>query len=285
MESYDLTQNFTMGSLSFAPVHVRIEQLRPVIAAHRHSHTSYEIHYTAQGTGSVTVEGSQYPIAANTLYMTGPDIEHSQFSSTADPVIEYCLYLNCSATRSRDPSDSSLDLFRDTKFWIGEDRQGVFPVLQKLMEEQRHACPGSAQMTEALLRQVIVLLLRSYQANPHSLYQTGGAKKFSASSQYPIVEDAFFYGYQTLQLEDLAALLHLSQRQTQRFLLEHYGMTFSQKRTDARMAAAAQLLLGTRLSILEIAEQVGFSSGEHFSTAFHRYYQQSPSSYRKNNAK
>jgi mannose-6-phosphate isomerase-like protein (cupin superfamily) len=98
MESYDLTQNFKIGCLFVSPVHIRVEQLRPVIPAHRHSHTSYEIHYTAQGSGSVTVEGVQYPVNANTLYVTGPDIEHRQISSVSDPVIEYCLYLNCHQT-------------------------------------------------------------------------------------------------------------------------------------------------------------------------------------------
>ena len=81
--------------------------------------------------------------------------------------------------------------------------------------------------------------------------------------------------------QELAGLLNLSVRQTQRLLLSHFCKTFSQKITEARMAAASQFLNNTRLSITEIAEQLGFSSIEHFSSAFHRYMGCSPSAYRK----
>ena len=97
----------------------------------------------------------------------------------------------------------------------------------------------------------------------------------------PVIEDAFFYRHRTLTLSDLASLLNLSQRQTQRLLRDNFGKTFSQKLTDARMAAASQLLAGTDLSVTEIAERSGYSSIEHFSAAFHRRMGCSPRAYRK----
>ena len=97
------------------------------------------------------------------------------------------------------------------------------------------------------------------------------------------MEDAFFYRYPTLRLADLAAMLNLSPRQVQRFLLSHYGKSFTQKRADAQMAAAAELLRSTNLSVTQIAEQTGFSSVEHFSTAFRRYYLCSPTAFRRQN--
>ena len=75
--------------------------------------------------------------------------------------------------------------------------------------------------------------------------------------------------------------MNLSERQTQRLLQQNFGKTFSQKLTDARMAAAAQLLEGTDLSVTQIAERSGYSSIEHFSTAFRRRMGCSPREYRK----
>lgn len=98
----------------------------------------------------------------------------------------------------------------------------------------------------------------------------------------PVVEDAFFYRYRTLTLADLAASLHLSIRQTQRLLKRSFGKTFSQKLSEARIAAAAQFLLDTRLSVTEIGERTGFSSIEHFSSSFKRFTGVSPTQYRKN---
>ena len=78
-----------------------------------------------------------------------------------------------------------------------------------------------------------------------------------------------------------AGLLSLSVRQTQRLLLSYFGKTFSQKLTEARMAAAYQFLENTRLSVTEIAGLLGFSSIEHFSAAFHRNAGCSPRAWRK----
>ena len=44
METYDFSHSFALGSLLISPVHVRMETLPPLIAAHRHANASYEIH-------------------------------------------------------------------------------------------------------------------------------------------------------------------------------------------------------------------------------------------------
>ena len=92
METYEFSNSFELGPLLIAPVHVRIEQLRPVIAAHTHSNTSYEIHYTERGRGQVTIDGIRRSVEPDTLYITGPGIVHAQRSDPANPVTEYCLY-------------------------------------------------------------------------------------------------------------------------------------------------------------------------------------------------
>ena len=47
------------------------------------------------------------------------------------------------------------------------------------------------------------------------------------------------------------------------------------------MSAAALLLSDPRKKIAEIAESLGYSSAEHFSSTFRRYYNLSPRDYRK----
>lgn len=280
METYELMQTFKIGGLVITPVHARIELLRPMIAAHRHSHSSYEIHYTVSGKGTAIVEGGRYPVYENVLYVTGPDVEHAQLSDPADPVIEYCLYLNCRKSKGV-AEDSPVNLFSETKFWFGEDTEGVAEVLKRVICEQREMHSDNQEMTEALLRQVIVLLTRTYRRNSNRPQIQKKADIPSEARVYPAIEDAFFYGHSTLSLDDLAQMLHLSHRQTQRFLKEHYGMTFSEKRTEARMAAAAQMLVNTDMTVAGVAEKVGFSSGEHFSNAFRRHFHVAPGKYRE----
>ena len=279
METYEFSHAFTMGTLLVTPVHVRIEVLRPVIAAHRHSNTSYEIHYAAGGHGTVTIDGVTRPVVPDTLYVTGLGLEHAQVSPPEAPIEEYCLYLDCQRTARR--ADDPLALFADTAFWMGQDEGRVFPLLRQLIEENRAPQPDTREMSETLLRQIILTLTRMYRQRQQPGAATAPAPALTRAGFMPIIEDAFFYRHRDLTLRDLSALLNLSERQTQRLLQRHFGKTFSQKLTEARMAAASQHLLTTALSVTEISERLGFSSIEHFSAAFRREMGCSPRQYRQ----
>ena len=172
--------------------------------------------------------------------------------------------------------------FQQTGFWIGANSWKIGTLLSDLLEERRAVRPDMEEMTEALIRQIVVVMNRSCREFADDAPNASGSAEILDESRfYPLVEDAFFYHYQTLRLSDLARMLNLSSRQVQRFLLNHYGKSFTQKRVDAQMAAAAELLRSSQLSITEIGEKTGFSSVEHFSTAFRRYYHCSPSAFRR----
>lgn len=278
METYEFSNVFELGDLQIAPVHVRIEQLRPVIAAHTHSNTSYEIHYTRQGRGTVTIDGVSRPVEADTLYITGPGVVHSQVSEPASPIVEYCLYLNCRRVSHR---DDPFALFAETAFWMGRDEGRLLPLLEQLIEENRRLQPGAAEMSETILKQIIILLTRMYRQDAAVAPAPTPTPLLTRAGLMPIIEDAFFYRFRTLTLTDLSRLLNLSTRQTQRLLQQNFGKTFSQKLTEARMAAASQYLLNTELSVTEISERTGFSSIEHFSAAFRRFTGRSPRMFRR----
>ena len=282
METYEFSSVFELGALRVSPVHVRIEQLPPIIAAHTHSNTSYEIHYARQGRGTVIIDGMSHPVEADTLYITGPGVVHAQVSESANPIVEYCLYLNC---RRMAHWDDPFALFAETAFWMGRDEGRLLPLMEQLIAENRNPQPGGAEMSESLLKQIIILLTRMYRQDADVKTQPSPAPLLTRAGLMPIIEDAFFYRYRTLTLSDLSRLLNLSTRQTQRLLQQNFGKTFSQKLTEARMAAASQYLLNTELSVTEIGERTGFSSIEHFSAAFRRFTGLSPREYRKQKGK
>ena len=279
METYEFSNTFEIDALVIAPVHVRIEQLRPIIAAHRHSNVSYEIHYTERGRGTVTVDSREYDVSPGTLYITGPGILHAQHSGEFDPITEYCLYLNC--RRVPKASEAAVSRFADTLFWMGEDNGRIFPLLKQLAEENRHVQSDTWAMSETILRQIIIQLGRMYRSGDAQPQPNSRAPALTLAGLMPIIEDAFFYRYRSLTLQELAGLLNLSVRQTQRLLQSRFGKTFSQKLTEARMAAAFQFLTNTDLSITQIGERLGFSSIEHFSAAFRRFAGCAPSRYRR----
>ena len=131
---------------------------------------------------------------------------------------------------------------------------------------------------EALLRQLFVKLVRSYEK---TMSNKASVRPHSTDKTSVIIEEYFLYQYRSLSLEDLAKRLGLSTRQTERLLQKQYGKTFLQKKTEARMSAAAILLSNAECSITSIAEELGYSSIEHFTSAFRNYYATSPRQYRK----
>lgn len=280
----DLDIKFTMEHLSFYPIHIVCERFLRSIPSHSHSDNGYEIHYIPEGRGKAKIDQVVYQIVPNTLYVTGPHIEHEQIPDKEDPMIEYCIYLKLEKRKQdskKEKPSSYLKLFEDTTFWFGQDSQNIHTLMQQIFSELEKKHTAYQKQVEILLSQLIVSLVRNYENNQDIQSQTKPSDL--AYSKYFIIEEYFLYEYQDLSLETLASRLGLSPRQTQRLLNQHYGKNFQQKRTEARMSAAAILLADPNKRITEIALNLGYSSVEHFSAAFIRYYHISARQYRKIN--
>lgn len=88
-------------------------------------------------------------------------------------------------------------------------------------------------------------------------------KEHSVPIQDPslIVEEFFSRRYnQEVTVADLARELMLSEKQTQRLVLEHMGKTFRKELTARREEVARQLLQTGNYTLAQVAEYVGFRS-------------------------
>lgn len=151
--------------------------------------------------------------------------------------------------------------------------------MKQLFDELEHCYTGYQNQVKLLLSQLLIYLVRNYEQ--HQISQTSFSRNNITESKSIIIEEYFLYEYQSLSLDTLADKLKLSTRQTQRLLMEYYGKSFQQKKTEARMSVAAILLSDKTRSITSIAEDLGYSSIEHFSSAFKNFYQINPREYRK----
>ncbi|WP_251552281.1 response regulator [Neobacillus muris] len=85
-----------------------------------------------------------------------------------------------------------------------------------------------------------------------------------------------------LTLEKAAESLQVSSVYLSRTFKKELGISFVSYITKLRIKKASLLLVSTDLSILEIAEQVGYDTQHYFSTAFKKEVGVSPNQYRKN---
>lgn len=279
METYYFSRPFAIGGMNVTPTYVRVEQLQPTIPAHQHSRSSYEFHYCKSGSGKLIVGDESWSVDAGTLYVTGPGVIHAQLGAESDPIIEYCLFLDCK--RLEPAASSCLNLFLQTRFWIGRDGGAICGILEQLLDENRSPGIDAVEITETLLRQFIVRMTRLYRESILASKVSHDSNLSASASYIPMIDDVFCYQCKSLTLSQLSAMLNLSVRQTQRLLRKHFDKTFSQKLTEARMAAAAQLLRNTSASVTEISERLGFSSIEYFSSVFRKFMDCSPREYRR----
>ena len=80
---------------------------------------------------------------------------------------------------------------------------------------------------------------------------------------------------------DLARKCFYNPSYFSRVFKEKFGMTFMEYITKKRLDCAIDLLRNTELSVDEIGHRVGFSDGKSFYHAFARYFNSTPSQYRK----
>lgn len=273
----DLDIKISIDDTIFSALNIVKEQFQRPMPKHSHGSRSYEIHYIPAGYGTVYIDGTAYHIEPNTLYVTGPHIEHEQIPAKENPMTEYCIYFTLQENSS--DADTIAAKFINTYFWFGPDSEDLLSLMEKIFYELAHRYTGYMIQVKALLQQCAVKLVRNYEKNSYS--KTHFSPLNLIDSKYLVVEECLLYEFETITLEKLAKRLGLSTRQTERFIKEYYGKTFRQKKADAKMSMARSLLVDSKLSISQIAERLNFSSIQHFSFAFKKYYGCSASEYKK----
>lgn len=279
LQNLDFT--FTVENI---PVHVlTIALCRQVLHVPFHSHGAgcYELHYIVSGKGEIHLKDGYFHTAPETFYMAGPHIEHSEISHKKEPMVEFCLYFHIdyclpSIISGKKPILSALisqDLILERK------GSCLLSLLEELKEELEKKPFGYGEYICGLLKQIFILCIRSSRS---------AASEGNSSSPQNLVlqksviaEDYFLYEYENLSLRELSRRLGLSTRQTERFLKEFYGQTFLEKRTQARMERALVLLGQPGQTVTSVSNALGYSSPEHFSGAFRKYFGSSPKNFLK----
>ncbi len=85
-----------------------------------------------------------------------------------------------------------------------------------------------------------------------------------------------------IEIQSVADQLRLPYQALYRRFKKITGLSPKEFAERGRMARAEAMLAGDKLSIKEIAHELGYYSASHFSLAFKRFYEQSPTTWREN---
>ena len=82
-------------------------------------------------------------------------------------------------------------------------------------------------------------------------------------------------------LGEVAAALHLGNKQTSRIIYKYFGKSLAELVTEKRLSVASNLLLTTNLPISEVANEANFNSENYFYIQFRKAFGCTPLAYRK----
>lgn len=252
---------------------------------HSHSKNAFELHYVTAGKGFVVLENQTFPLSPGVLYITGPNIAHEQIPDESESLTEFGLFFLISESESNSPL---ADQFIKHDLWLGDAGKKIDALAQAILWEKTNQKPGYRQKIPLLLAELLIECVRNFISDG-KIYDNKlpvPSNKLSVDllqeeNTLLVIDEIFLCRYADITLEQLADSIGLSTRQAQRLLEKNYNKSFSAMKLEARMAAAETLLRNSSLKITEISNRIGYSSIEHFSNAFKKFYGVSPGQYRK----
>jgi AraC-like DNA-binding protein len=257
------------------------------------------VHYVLQGDGSIEWENGNLPIRAGMMVVipkglgkwingVGP-VAHISDASGSCPLtseivrFRACqgsvdLVLGCASVTADVGGTAVFDHLEQPLAVNAAD--AALPLLFKaILAELARPAIGTKVIIEALMKQIVVLLLRSHFAHegPHAaLYlrlttpELGRALvAMTATPQSPH------------SLDSLAALAGMSRSRFAYHFAKAYGRSPMDHLQSVRLKAAARLLRSSDKLVKSIAAAVGFASRSHFSRAFRAEFGIDPTAFRE----
>ena len=241
----------------------------------RHNHAGHELHVILQGAYRLDVGGQTHIVREKEAVLIAPGQYHCLV-----PAAENIERLSVGFAVSGGTLPTELQKAIAGYF--------VFPVTEEIISACRDVLAELSEyrnfsriMVEIQIARLLVCCFRLLSIN----YDAGPKPGICEDEMYTHRIDAFFERQlnENPYIEDLAADLFLTRGQVNRFLKEHYGVTFREKLVFARLDRAAWLLRHTDLTVGQVASQVGYTVSSSFYHVFRQHFGITPEQYRKEN--
>ena len=219
-----------------------------------HSHSIAEMLYILDGEGQIVIGSGRRQISSDEFVIIPPHLMHTEISSSQRPLEYICLGVaNMSAVSDLDDFDPIVDL--------GTSRETVLSLIRGIYREMQRRLPEYEIM----------------------IIDVGGGDERTMRSNIADVKNYMDEHYaEDIRLDQLASIAALSKFHLIREFKAEVGSSPMDYLLGRRITESKNLLAGTELSVSDIAEAVGFSSGSYFSQRFKLTVGMTPLAFRQN---
>ncbi len=239
-----------------------------------HMHSYYELHYVTGGQGTLRTDVFEMPLSKGCFYLLPPRTNHEQWSNPMDFLEEYHLAFELV---SRVEKDSMWECLLSNGYY-DKNQNELEVFFHNIVRESTQKQYGYLDMIYQNIQSIFITLVRSLINVKNEI----STPLLNLDDRRNIlIDEAFLFNYKTVTLSSLSDQLKVSTRQTQRFIKDMYGVSFSTIKSQSKLSHAAMLLSTTKLTLEEICFQVGYKNYSFFSRAFKQHYNKTPSNYRK----
>lgn len=266
----------------------RVSTTAPTSSRTHHYHDSYEVYYLYSGDRYYFIKDRTYHIKRGNLVLIKPYDVHSTSSSSKSG------YDRILITFKKSYLDGFLEAVKDVNlfecfekdihvipFNFGEQSL-VESLLISMLNEHEAKAPGYEYFLKSALVQLLLIVCR-YSGQLDSTTQS-----YASTAHKTVSEVAAYINtkyYEEITLETIADKFFISPCYFSRTFKRVTGIPFVEYLNGVRVKEAQRLLKQTDMSIIEVAEAVGFKSTTHFGRTFKGIVGISPIEYRRRRKK
>ena len=239
-----------------------------------HTHPFTELFYVVDGKGEFNIQGQRFPVKANDFVIINPQEEHTELSSPDEPLEYIVLGIRGLSFSNLTPVSEGGHPF--SFFNLRDEQKDILRYLNAMVQEATSQQMSYELVCHNLLEILLIKILRHQHFDLEVGKQSKATKDISFIKHY--LET---YYHESIQLEDLASMTHLSRFYISHSFKKEIGMSPMEYLIDIRIKESKILLRTTNYSISQVADIVGFTTPTYFSKQFRKSTGISPTDYRE----
>ena len=229
----------------------------------RHRHFSFEIHVITEGSCILISDGGEQKITKGQMYITAPGIYHEQYAEYED-YVEYCL--NCDLSAGRESSRSArriLEIYGGIGIEPVKYDEDIKTLFELAFSQVQHGGIGFCENIEALVYVLINRVAAEYDNGAEVCIEERKSNinsvRFEKIDRY--IRDNIA---SPIKISDVSEILYLSTKQVGRIVRAYTSMSTKEYIMHLKLEKAKEYLRHGELSVSAAAENLGFSSVQHF---------------------